>query len=234
MASLTKAVHGIESRLGYQPTQPSESFPPPPESNHETDESDEESTISDVLGTEHPAQLRSLFHNDWLSIDPSQNSEHPEDRKVKGSTYLLDMARQVLQKLIPAKEDLASLATSSSSWLDLLHTLLPQPSAARSERELSESYDDMLKPDVDTISLASWLLTIAITVQQIPGEYRSPTAQPGNIHKLSSFARAVSEAVESTILHHERLLCNPQGLGMGIHFCRLYVWAFLIVFNISL
>ncbi|KAH8797965.1 putative Zn(II)2Cys6 transcription factor [Xylogone sp. PMI_703] len=223
VAGLTKAVQAIESRLGYQITQHSTPVPAPPEPKHETDESDEDSTISEVLGTEQPSQLRSLFHNDWISINPNQDGERCGERKVKESAHLLDLSRKVLQKLIPPKEDIAGLVkfSSSSSWLELFHTLLPHPYAARSEHELCESYNGMLMPDVDAIRLASWLLTIAITVQQIPGEYYSPTARPRNVQKYSRFSRAVAEAVERTILLHERLLCSPQGVGMGMNYCRL-------------
>lgn len=148
----------------------------------------------------------------------TRQNEQLQDRKAKAPVHVLDTARQALQKLIPSKGEVSHLARSASRWLGLLNTLLPQPFSVKSQQEMLESYDEMHKPDVDVISLASWLLTIAITTQQTPHEQDSAAK---GYQSLSNFPRAVCDIVESTIISDDRLICTIQGLGMALHFVRL-------------
>ncbi|RFU24282.1 hypothetical protein B7463_g12060, partial [Scytalidium lignicola] len=221
--TVCQTVHDLELKLGYQSTQTSGLVVASPGSNPETDDSDDNSSVSDVLTTEPPSHLRSLFQNEWLSMDTSQHIAHLQDRKSKTSTHLLDVARQALQRLIPSKQEVSDIDASASRWLVILHTLLPQPFAAKSYQDILDSYEEMHRPDVDAISLASWLLTIAITNQQFSREQHSPSTQYKDYQVVSSFSRAISDIVESTILPHERLICTVKGIGMAMHFCRLQV-----------
>ncbi|KFX93958.1 hypothetical protein V490_04586 [Pseudogymnoascus sp. VKM F-3557] len=210
VASLNKIVHGIELSIGHQPTQTPKAHSPSPMVD---DESDDNSSISDVMVTaDPPSHLRSLFQNDWLSVDTRQQNEQQQDRKAKASAHLLDAARQALQKLIPQKYEVVEVARVASKWLGLVDSLLPQPFAIKSGREMVELYDQMTQPDADAISLGSWLLTIAIAIQQTPKE--------NNAHL--NFSRAVSDRVERTILSHDGLICTLHGLGMALNFCRLH------------
>lgn len=218
VASLSKVIHNLERRLGYQPSrvpEPSVGQTPGP------DDSDDGSSISDVLAADQPAHLHSLFQNDWLSVDVRRQEEHLQDRKTRSSTNLLDVARQALQRLIPPKDQVLNITQSSSKSLELLHALLPHPFEVRSQQEMLENYEDMHKPDVHAISLASWLLTIAITVQQTPYPNDGESEELRNFQRWSGFSKAVSDTVESTILSHDRLVGTTQGLGMAIHFFRL-------------
>ena len=210
VAGLSKIVHDIELSIGHQPTQiPKPAHSPSPRVD---DDSDGNSSVSDVIVTaDPPSHLRSLFHNDWLSVDTRQQNEQLQDRKAKASIHLLDAARQALQKLIPQKDEVIEVARSASKWLGLIVDLLPQPFAIKSGREMVELYEEMHKPDADAICLGSWLLTIAIAIQETPKENASHL----------NFSRAVSDRVESTILSHDGLICTLPGLGMALNFCRL-------------
>lgn len=46
--------------------------------------------------------------------------------------------------------------------------MLPQPFTVRPQGEFLDLYGEVCGPDVDVFGLASWLLTVAITAQQIP------------------------------------------------------------------
>ena len=211
----------MEIKLGNLPTQVSEPTPALAVSSPETDESDDNSSMSDVLATESPSHMRSLFQNDWLSVDTDRQNEQLHDRKARASAHLLDTARHALQKLIPSKYEVSHIARFASRWLDLFHTLLPQPFAVKSQQEILECYEEMCKPDTGAISLATWLITIAITAQQIPQEHGSPSTQLDGRQKYSRFSRVVSEVVESTLISYDRLICTVDGLGMAMHFVRL-------------
>ena len=205
--------------LGRQPTQILE---PTLEQSHETEGSDGgDSSASDILIADQPSHLRSLFQNDCLSVDARRQNERLEDKRVKASVNLLNTARRALQMLIPSKDEVSDMARSASKWLTLLHTMLPHPFTARTQQEIVERYDIMCSPDVDAISVASWLLIIVITAQQAPGEHGSLDFQSRRSRGWLRFSSAVSNTVETTILSHDRLIGTVQGLAMAMHFIRL-------------
>lgn len=218
VAILSKAVSDLESKLGHQPPGATELEEGP---SSGVDDSDDDSSIVEIPTAEQPSHLHSLFQNDWLSVDTRQQAEQLQDHKSKTSAHLLDMAKQALQKLIPPKDEFSDIASSSSSkWLVLLRTLFPQPFTFNSQQEMLNNYDDMHKPDIDSLRLATWLLLVAITAQQ---EYGSPHTQLSRYQRSFSFSRAVSNTVESTILSHDRLVGTIQGLGVALNFVRLWV-----------
>ena len=154
-------------------------------------------------------------------MDANRQNERLEDRRVKASANLLDTARQALQALIPSKDEVSEMASSASRWLGLLHTMLPHPFTVRSQQEIVDRYESMCSPHVDAISVASWLLIIAITAQQVPGEHSNPGFQSRRSQGWSRFSSAVSDTVETTIISHDRLIGTVQGLAMATHFIRL-------------
>ncbi|RDW72744.1 transcription factor domain-containing protein [Aspergillus mulundensis] len=218
VSRLTKAVNNIEVRLGGNPSiQVDQTVTHSPGS----EESDAESTASEILIAEEPSQLRSLFQNDWLSVDTQRRKDQLQERRMKASAHLAESVRPALQKLIPTKEQTAEMLVCTYDWMQMVHTMLPQPSVPNSSQEMLQHYEEMCQPDVDIIVLASWLLTLAITAQQIPQSGNSPDTPSMGSHKRISFARSVSDAVESLVMTHDRLIGTYQGLGMCIHFIRL-------------
>lgn len=223
VASLSKAVHGIEFKLGHQP---SEILKPradqTPESELASDDSDDDLSVSDALATE-PSHLRSLFQNDWLSVDVHPHDEQLQGRKAKATGHILAVAKQALQKLIPSKEYVLDIPNSAFTWLIFLDTLFPHKLAAKSQQNILESYDDMRKPDVDAVSLALWLLAIAITAQQVPHEHGCPSTQLKKYERWIEFSHEVSDTVEWSILSHDRLVGTMQGLAVALHYFRLQI-----------
>ncbi|KAK1149867.1 hypothetical protein N8T08_003423 [Aspergillus melleus] len=220
VANLTKFVHDAEIKSGDRSTSLTELATEP---TLESDEIDPDSSGSDFDAVNQPAHLRSLFQNDWLSVDPQRQNGHSQDRRDKVSAHLLDRARRTLQRLIPPKADVLTIAHSASRWLPLVYSLFPQPGAIKTQQELGESFDDMERPDIDPISLASWLLTVALTGQQIQGQDNNRVFQPQKSHEWTKFCRAVSNTVETTIMSHDRLVSTISGLSMAMHFFRLQI-----------
>lgn len=216
--TLSKVVHNLELQLGHQPTDISEQLAEqvPATDESDDDDDDDDGSVSDVLAADQPSHLRSLFHNDWLSVDTDSQNELLQGRKAKASAHILDIARHALQKLIPSKEEVLDVARSAFRWLSLHHSLLPQPFMVKSQQEIIESYDDMHKSDVQTISLASWLLTVVITAQQVPQEPGSTGIQLRRYQRCLAFSRAVSDTVERTILAHDRVISTLEGLGVAM------------------
>lgn len=218
VASLSKGLRGIELKLGHQPTETPETVA---EQSSATDDSDDDRSVSDIV-TSGPSHLRSLFQNDWLSVDTQSQHESSEVHKARPTANLIDTARHALQKLIPPKQEVSDIAISTFEWLHMLESLYPQPMSVKSRQEILETYEEMHKPDVDALRLASWLVALAVTVHQSPPEGSSSTSELEKCYqKWVNFSRAVSDTVERSILCHDVFTCSIQGLAIGLHFFRL-------------
>ncbi|KAL4793915.1 major facilitator superfamily domain-containing protein [Aspergillus venezuelensis] len=217
VSRLTRVVSNIEVKIGGKPSIQQD----PSTHSPGSDDSDAESTASEILIAEEPSQLRSLFQNDWLSVDTNKQHEHQTERRAKASAHLLGRIRPVLQKLIPSREETADMLVVTYDWLQMVHQMMPQPNIPLSNHEILEQYDEMCRPDVDVVALASWLLTLSITAQQVSQQPGSPEAQSPTSRRRIDFARAVSDTVESLVMTHDRLTGTIPGLSMCIHFIRL-------------
>lgn len=218
VSQLTRIVNGIESKLGAKPSQ---LLTPDEDENSGHDDSDGESSASEVLVAEQGSHMRSLFQNDWLSVDTNRHEEQLQERRGKVLAHLLDMARPRLQKMIPSKDEVCDISRVTYDWLATMHFMLPQPFALRSQSEVLDLYDSMCRPDVDVFSLASWLLTVAITAQQIPQGPMDPEDRFRRHQARVELSQDITSTVESAILSHDRLLGTAQGLGLAIHYIRL-------------
>ncbi|EPE34175.1 Putative Zn(II)2Cys6 transcription factor (Eurofung) [Glarea lozoyensis ATCC 20868] len=221
VASLSKTICDIEMKLGNVPVRVSEEIPTLAESSPETYESDGESTLSDVLALEPPSHIHSLFQNDWLNVDTNRQDDQLNDHQTRPTAILLNKARHALQKAIPLKYEVSQITGSGSIWLDFFHNLFPQPFALKSAQEILDCYEEMCKPDIDAISLATWLMTIAITAHQVPPRCGNQSASPDRFQSYSKFSQKVSEIVESTLISHDSVVSTVNGLGMAINFVRL-------------
>ncbi|OGM42241.1 C6 finger domain protein [Aspergillus bombycis] len=220
VAQLTGVVNNIEHKLGYKPSQiPSgkdDQFSGP-------DDSEGESSGSDIPMTEKPSHLQSLFQNHWLSADPCQHEQQAQQRMDKLFAQLSIDVRPKLQNMIPLKEEVADIAGSAYDWLTALHALFPQPLMLKSPRELLDSYESMCSPHIDVILLASWLLTLALTAQQIHTGREDSNVYLRKCQRRFEFCQSIIHIVDDTLLCHDRLVGTIQGLGMALHFIRLQV-----------
>jgi hypothetical protein len=155
-------------------------------------------------------------------VDTQLNYALPQERKARSNATLKDIARRELQKMIPSKREVSDLASSAFEWLNFLDTLSPQPLGIKSKKEMLGTYEDMHSPEVDALKLASWLVALAVTGQQRPQECGTPQVDLVKYHrKWLEFSRAVSDKIESLIIHHDSLLGTIEGIGIGLHFVRL-------------
>ncbi|KAB8262459.1 hypothetical protein BDV32DRAFT_120162 [Aspergillus pseudonomiae] len=220
VAQLTGVVNNIECKLGYKPSQIASSKD---DRFSGSDDEEGESSGSDIPMAERPSHLQSLFQNHWLSADPCQHEQQAEQRMDKIFAQLSIDVRPKLQNMIPPKDEVADIARSPYDWLTLLHTLFPQPLMLKSPQELLKSYESMCSPNIDVIMLASWLLTLALTAQQIhPGQEDSDVYLQ-KCQRRFEFCQSIIHIVDDTLLCHDRLVGTIQGLGMALHFIRLQV-----------
>lgn len=221
LANLSKVVRTLETKLGYVPTDNPETVP---EQTSESEDSEsDDGSVSDVVNAE-PSHIRSLFQNDWLSVDMQPQHKPSQERKARLTANLTAIARHALQMLIPSKEEVSNMAGTAFEWLPILDSLLPQPLVVKSKQDILDRYEHMHEPEIDAVSLASWLVAIAITSLQVPQECRDPSPPNRTYYqRWLEFARAVNETVERTILCHDRLLGTIGGLGIALHCFRMQV-----------
>ncbi|KAE8410486.1 hypothetical protein BDV36DRAFT_277726 [Aspergillus pseudocaelatus] len=172
---------------------------------------------------EKPSHLQSLFQNDWLSADPCQHENQAEQRLDRIFAQLSIDVRPKLQNMIPPKDEVADIAGSAYDWLTVLHALFPQPLMLESPQELLNGYESMCSPNIDVIILASWLLTLALTAQQIHPRREGSDVYLRKCQRRFEFCQSIIHIVDDTLLCHDRLVGTIQGLGMALHFIRLQV-----------
>ena len=187
----------------------------------ESDDYDSESWASDIVDSARPTHLSVLFENEQLSAQRSPPTKVPSPQDEHQAEALLNRAREALQNLIPAKEDLAQIAASPCDWLRTLHQMFPQACTPNSGQEIMNGYAEMCGHAIDPFRLALWLLVVSMLAQQTPQGASIAVHDPKICRDHLKFSAAVSDAVEQTLFCHDRLLGTVQGVAVGTALIRL-------------
>lgn len=214
---MTETVDQMQQKLNCEAKQNEELNVDP---NFGGDSSDSDTCVSEQSIAEQPFHLRLLFQNDWLSAEKSSESQAIQGHQTTHSAYLLYLAKRSLQKLIPSKDKISDHADSASVWLTMLHSFFPLPFSANCGNQVIACYEEMHSPSVDTLRLASWLLTVALIAEQLPPKHGSMEARV-NERERQLLSKAISETVETKILAHDRLAGSVQGLSLSMQCIRL-------------
>jgi hypothetical protein len=216
--NLTETIRQMQQKLNFQTTQDEEVVVDQTFTGYT---SDENRSVSEQSIAEQPFHLRLLFQNDWLSEDSSSTSQATEGYEATNTSHLSSIARKSLQKLIPSKDDISVYTSSASEWLTLLHSFFPLPSDVKFGEDMIACYEEMHCPDVDTIRLASWLLTVALMVEQLPPKNQTMESWLDKRERQKSLTKAVSATVENKILIHDALTSSVHGLSVFMLCIRL-------------
>lgn len=219
ITTLTTSVQTLGSQQSSHSTSPRASLAGIESGHSGSDWDTDEADGSDVPVIGPPAYLKSLFNNDFISSGHDVGDVH-ELRTSRVLDQIRRSARTTLQALIPSKDDVQIFARHASGWMELIHSIFPLLLVTKSGSEVLSQYEDMKQPDVDPIRLASWLLLVAVTAEQMPGGIASPefTSKWPNGFR---YADAVSDAVERTISAQERLSGTVAGIETSILLIRL-------------
>ncbi|KAM0716394.1 hypothetical protein Q7P37_007839 [Cladosporium fusiforme] len=175
---------------------------------------DSESESLELSPTNHPTHLRQLFDNSVLnSREPGKSSCRHRD-----STPIAEARRQ-LQPLIPSRDDVATITGFSVPWMHIYLALCPRVRTLTNPEETVAHYDEICAPDADPMFIANVLISLAITIRQIPeGDVKSLV--PG-IRDPSRFIEQVSESVDRTIIGNDVLAGTLEGIETSLFFSRL-------------
>lgn len=175
-------------------------------SNSEAGETD---TCSEIAIPTQPSYLNALFNNSILNSSDS----HPKSGSSSVSLQLSRTTRAALQSLIPDRESIISLAKTSSGWLSVLHDMFPIMTDIKSGVDIVARYEEVLQPTANPLTVASWLLVVAVTAQHSVGPHhqvkvrnRPPLTGPG-------YSRLVADSVERIIITRDQAVTSIEGIA---------------------
>jgi hypothetical protein len=85
--------------------------------------------------------------------------------------------------------------------------------------EMLEQYDELCKPNANPMSLANLLISLALSIRQIPEVDLKPLV-PG-IPNATQFIENVTEIVDRTIASNDTLAATLEGIETSLLFIRL-------------
>ena len=217
VAELVTVVRQLERHIDNRPS--TDTGPRPA---FRADDSGYELRVSDNCIPARPSYMNALFNNDHISsADTATESVDSPSSSVSLLSPVSDRARTLLVRLIPSRQDVAVIATWSSGLLAFLNDILPIASVSRSGEEMVAQYDEVQQLTVDPAVLASWLITIALTVEHIPKTQAALELSQAWSKISSDYSRTVAEAVEAAIVTPDQMATSPSGVDTILLLTRL-------------
>jgi hypothetical protein len=184
----------------------------------------------DIGGIQNPpSHLRLLFDNfDLQQLDDAVGNNRGEasaQSAMQATNYNTEPWKD-LKTLLPSKEQIQSIAGFASNWIALYHSLFPAYFTFRSGHHLVDSYDRMLDPQVHPIMLSTYLISVAITTQQLSLE--GVSLRFWQRHGTKNFVDAVCRLVSRTVIQNDALSGTVQWVETAMLFIRLFVFRSLI------
>ena len=186
------------------------------------DASESELDEFELSAAHQPTHLRQLFDNDLLgsrSRDDSAWDEHGHRSARPAVDMYLTIARRQLQRLLPSREDVSAIAGFTFSWMSIYVAMFPHIRMQTTVEEMLAQYDELCSPNANPMSLANLLVSLALTIRQIPAEDVRSLA-PG-LRSVSRFVEEVSETVDRTIVSNDTLAATLDGIETSLLFTRL-------------
>jgi hypothetical protein len=185
------------------------------------DNADSELDGFELSASHQPSHLRQLFDNGLLGSQAAdavwEDSGH---RSARPATEMyLTIARRQLQRLLPSREDVSAIAGFTFPWMSIYVAMFPRIRMQTTAEEMIGQYDDLRSPDANPMSLANLLISLALTIRQIPAnDVRSLSL---GLRSVPRFVEEVSETVDRTIASNDMLAATMDGIETSLLFTRL-------------
>jgi len=187
-----------------------------------SDTEDSEPDGFNLLPLNQPSHLRQLFDNGLLDAQGSRDASWQTcdySGYQSASKIYLTLARRQLQEILPPRTDVAAIAGFSFPWMSIYNALFPRIRFMATAEEMLEQYDELCRPNANPMSLANLLISLALSVRQIPEADLKPLV-PG-IPNVSRFINDVTEIVDRTIASNDTLAATLEGIETSLLFIRL-------------
>jgi len=184
-----------------------------------SDTDDSELEAFNLLPSSH---LRQLFDNGLLDAQDSRDASWQtcdySGYQSASKTYLT-IARRQLQKILPPRDDVAAIAGFSFPWMNIYNALFPRVRFMATAEEMLTQYDELCTPNANPMSLANVLLSLALSIRQIPEA--DVNSLVTGIPNVSRFVDEVTEVVDRTIASNDTLAATLEGIETSMLFTRL-------------
>jgi hypothetical protein len=178
----------------------------------------------ELSAAHQPTHLRQLFDNDVLGSrhrdDTTWNERDYRSARPAVEMYL-NTARCQLQRLLPSRDDVSAIAGFTFSWMSIYAAMFPRIRMQTTAEEMLAQYDELCSPNANPMSLANMLISLALTILQVPTEEVNSLA-PG-LRNVSRFVDEVSETVERTITSNDTLGATLDGIETSLLFTRFAI-----------
>ena len=171
--------------------------------------------IQDVEAASPPSHLRLIFGGLIVGADAGLDTD-VKQRLDALLTRFNQEAKRELQQLIPSREEINHIADYAPGWMSMYYALFPACSDIRTRDQLMAAYNEMHDPQVRPVTLASFLLSTAITAQQVPYNLSIRGRK-----SCGKFVDDVSRVVERTVVANNAVAGTVGGLAVILLFIRL-------------
>lgn len=217
VSRLWTAVHSLETKLDCVPTatlqapsqmEGTESF------NGTPGDADLDSDASDLAPSSPQSHFLQLFDNGMGGADGygPEAPVHPTPSLPKPHEA------NALRALLPSREDIVGISPQASPWLYMYNLLFPTANVFTTGEEMVAQYDKLQDPNANPFEIADLLLSVAITLQQLPHE---TVTNATGIKKASAFVKEVSDTVERIIISHDTIAGTLAGIRTSLLFLRM-------------
>lgn len=166
-----------------------------------------------------PAHLQQLFDNEFVDtqtpdgLESTLSSDH-----VSSST--VSKARSRLQALIPSREDVHAICDiSMKSWMSIYSSLFPTIHKFNTGEDIIRQYDYLTSANANPITVAGFLVSVAITLAQRPAESLPPLDSV--LPNPAQWIKNVNHIVEDCVVKQDDLACTFDGVETSLLFVRL-------------
>jgi hypothetical protein len=185
------------------------------------DNADSELDGFELSASHQPTHLRQLFDNGLLGSQAADAVwEDNGHRSARPATEMyLTIARRQLQRLLPSREDVSAIAGFTFPWMSIYVAMFPRIRMQTTAEEMIGQYDELRSPTANPMSLANLLISLALTIRQIPAnDVRSLSL---GLRSVPRFVEEVSETVDRTIASNDMLAATLDGIETSLLFTRL-------------
>lgn len=177
-----------------------------------------EAEAADLPGG-NPTHIRSLFEGAFVEAGASLSRKaSPSPPPPRGLLAEREALRRELLRLVPSNRDVELVLQYALDWWVLVDTGVPSVSID-SKKELRAVAERVRRPDSDPALIALWLVTAAITVQQVPPDVNRTVFEDPSM--LREFPETVMMRVESVLAAHQEVAATVSGIECSLMLVKL-------------
>lgn len=168
--------------------------------------------FSAASSTSPPRHLLQLFDN-----GPLDNSSRSQAQSSSRITTARDS--NTLRDLLPSRHDVLAISAYATPWLRLYTSLFPISNVPKSGQEMLSQFDQAALPTSQPMAISSTLLSIAMSIQQVPE--LSSRHRFESINDVARYVNEVIVTVERLVVLDDNRAGSVDGVQVTLMFLRM-------------